>query len=69
MSEYTMISAITPSNYDKNTLYLHRRDITKIRNRASLPSQPGPTYPIFGEWTIKDSTGVSLLRSTTWPGI
>jgi hypothetical protein len=29
MSEYTMISVITLSNYGKNTLYLHTRDITK----------------------------------------
>jgi hypothetical protein len=29
MLEYTMISAITPSNHGKNTLYLHTRDITK----------------------------------------
>jgi hypothetical protein len=29
MSEYTMISTITLSNYGKNTLYLYTRDITK----------------------------------------
>jgi guanylate kinase len=28
MSEYTMISVITPSNHGKNTLYLHTRYIT-----------------------------------------
>jgi hypothetical protein len=35
MSEYTMIRAITPSNHDKNTLYLHTRDITKENQEQS----------------------------------
>jgi hypothetical protein len=56
-----MISAITLRNHGKNILYLHTRELLrKIMNGASLPSQPGPTCPIFGEWTIKNSMGVSL---------
>jgi hypothetical protein len=51
-----MISAITLSNLGKNILYLHTRDITK-EDQEQI------------EWTTKDSTGVSLPRSTTWPGI
>jgi hypothetical protein len=38
MSEYTMISAITLSNHDKNTLYLHTRDIAKEDQKQSKSS-------------------------------
>jgi hypothetical protein len=38
MSEYTMISVITLSNHDKNTLYLHTRDITKKDQEQSKSS-------------------------------
>jgi hypothetical protein len=59
MSEYTMISAITLSNHG-NILYIYTQGtlLRKIKNRASITLQPGPTCPIFGEWTTKDSTGV-----------
>jgi hypothetical protein len=44
MSEYTMISAITISNHDKNTLYLHTRDITKEDQEQSKSSFTTGSY-------------------------
>jgi hypothetical protein len=44
MSEYTMISAITPSNHGKNTLYLHTRDITKEDQEQSKSSFATRSY-------------------------
>jgi hypothetical protein len=38
MSEYTIISAITPSNHGKTTSYLHIRDITKKDQEQSKSS-------------------------------
>jgi hypothetical protein len=44
MSEYTMISAITPSNHGKNTLYLHIRNINKEDQEQSKSSFAISTY-------------------------
>jgi hypothetical protein len=44
MSEYIMISAITPSNHGKNTLYLHTRDITKEDQEQSKSSFATRSY-------------------------
>jgi hypothetical protein len=44
MSEYTMISAITPSNHGNNTLYLHTRDITKEDQEHSKSSFATRSY-------------------------
>jgi thiaminase len=44
MSEYTMISAITPSNHGKNTLYQHRKDITKEDQEQSKSSFATRSY-------------------------
>jgi hypothetical protein len=63
MQLHLAIIAIILYIYTQGTL------LRKIKNKASLPSQPGPIYPIFREWITKNSTGVSLLQSTTWPRI
>jgi hypothetical protein len=39
-----MISAITPSNHGKNTLYLHTRDITKEDQEQSKSSFATRSY-------------------------
>jgi hypothetical protein len=44
MSKYIMISAITPSNHDKNTLYLYTRDITKEDHEQSKSSFATKSY-------------------------
>jgi hypothetical protein len=70
MSNYTMISVTTLNNHGKNTyIYTQGTLLRKIKNRARLPSQLGPTCPIFREWTTKDSMRVLLLRWTIWLGI
>jgi hypothetical protein len=44
MSEYTMISTITPINHGKNTLYLYTRDITKEDQEHSKSSFATRSY-------------------------
>jgi hypothetical protein len=44
MSEYTIISAITLSNYGKKTLYLHTKNITKEDQEQSKSSFATRSY-------------------------
>ena len=62
---YTKISAITPSNHDKNTLYLHTRDITKEDQEQSKTSFVTKSYIWGMEYRGLNGSITSAIYHTT----